>query len=296
MTGMTPVETIAQLDRASRKTVFSLRGADNVWRSWGRGPAMILLHGNFGGWMHWARNIEALARVRRIFVPDLPGFGESGLPVVNTADEIAGMLELGLRSLAVREEIDIVGFSFGASVAGALAKRLGGQARHLVVVSAGHLRLSKAPIAPFAAWRHLPTEEERDAAHRRNLHAMMISRMERIDDLAIHIQRENTSRRRLKTDDITKSHPLRPILDELDCPVVGIWGERDSTIGPFMQERLDLFRALGSRFAAYTIPDAGHWLQYEAAARFNELLLSVLACSPLEYSLSSDSARVGTPH
>jgi pimeloyl-ACP methyl ester carboxylesterase len=257
---------------------------------------MILLHGNFGSWMHWARNIEVLAETHRIFVPDLPGFGESGLPVVSTADEIAEMLELSLRSLAVWEDIDIVGFSFGASVAGALAKRLGERVKHLVIVSAGHLRLSKAPIAPFIPWRHLQTEEDRSEAHRRNLHAMMISRMDRIDDLAVYIQRENTSHRRLKTDDITKSHPLRPILDELDRPVVGIWGERDSTIGPFMHERLDLFRELGPRFTAHTISDAGHWLQYEAADRFNELLLSVLACSSPEYSLSSDSARVGAPH
>jgi pimeloyl-ACP methyl ester carboxylesterase len=30
-----------------------------VWRSWGSGPPLLLLHGLHGSWMHWVRNVAA---------------------------------------------------------------------------------------------------------------------------------------------------------------------------------------------------------------------------------------------
>src|SRR3546814_1155899 len=42
-----------------------------VWRLWGEGPPLVLLHGGSGSWTHWFRNIPALARRYRVIAADL---------------------------------------------------------------------------------------------------------------------------------------------------------------------------------------------------------------------------------
>lgn len=259
--------------------VTRVQGCAIYWRMWGRGRPLILLHGNGGSWSHWIRNIPFLMREYRVVAADIPGFGASDMPPQPySADSIAALLREGLTELGLGAlPLLVVGFSFGSSIAGALAKQLGRNAAMLVVVSAGHLRVKRMSIPPFISWRKLSNSSERWEAHRRNLESMMISRPERVDDLAIFIQSENTANMRLDGTKVTGSHPLRDDLERISCPFSGIWGECDSTIGPFMHERIDLFNALGRAGHAYTIEDAGHWHPYEAADAFNHRLASILA-------------------
>ena len=51
-----------------------------VWRLWGSGPPLVLLHGGYGSWMHWIRNVLPLSRRFRVIAPDLPGLGKSATP------------------------------------------------------------------------------------------------------------------------------------------------------------------------------------------------------------------------
>src|SRR5207244_9095176 len=51
-----------------------------VWRCWGAGPPLVLLHGGYGSWMHWIRNVLPLSRQFRVLAPDLPGLRESATP------------------------------------------------------------------------------------------------------------------------------------------------------------------------------------------------------------------------
>src|SRR4051812_10923545 len=105
-----------------------------VWHRWGRGPAVLLLHGGSGSWLHWLPTIPALAGHRTVWVPDLPGMGESDMPPEPPAfDSYADVLEHGFRTLT-NEPADVVGFSFGTSFSCRLGPRLG--ARHIVLSGA----------------------------------------------------------------------------------------------------------------------------------------------------------------
>ena len=52
-----------------------------TWRAWNADrrdlPVVVLLHGGFGGWNHWVRNIHTLEKTHRIIAADLPGCGDS---------------------------------------------------------------------------------------------------------------------------------------------------------------------------------------------------------------------------
>jgi len=274
-----PSAVLRALSANADTLVTRMQGCSIHWRMWGRGRPLLLLHGNAGSWSHWTRNIPFLARNYRVIAVDIPGFGDSDMPPEPySADSIAALLRESLPDVGIGEmPLCIVGFSFGSSIAGALAKQLGRKAAILVVVSAGHLRVSKATIPAFVPWRKLSDLTARREAHRRNLEVMMFGRAERIDDLAIQIQSENAKKKRLVSERVTNSHPLRDDLTKLSCPFSGIWGTCDRTIGPFMRERIDLFATLGRGGHAHVIEDAGHWHPYEAADRFNCLLFDALA-------------------
>ena len=71
-----------------------------VWRVWGGGPPLVLLHGGTGSWMHWIRNIEELARDFTVVAPDIPGSGESASPEVPiSADRIGATMAGGLAAI-----------------------------------------------------------------------------------------------------------------------------------------------------------------------------------------------------
>ena len=77
---LTPSEFIAALNRAGTRRTTSNGTGDVVWRIWGTGDPLVLLHGGTGSWMHWVRNIEALSQDFMLLAPDTPGSGESATP------------------------------------------------------------------------------------------------------------------------------------------------------------------------------------------------------------------------
>src|SRR6201994_4659064 len=94
-----------------------------IWHLWdesgGTAPVVVLCHGGAGSWRHWIRTIPALVETYRVLVPDLPGLGESDFPPNGEdAYAIAGIVADGAdRIIGPNTSFDIVGFSFGATMA-----------------------------------------------------------------------------------------------------------------------------------------------------------------------------------
>mgnify|MGYP003343960767 CR=1 FL=1 len=99
-------------------------GCRIVWRRFGAGPHVLLVHGGHGSWLHWARNIDALAARHMVWVPDLPGFGASGDPADGEMSTLVATLAAGFAQLPVDGPVDLVGFSFGGLTASYLASAL----------------------------------------------------------------------------------------------------------------------------------------------------------------------------
>jgi pimeloyl-ACP methyl ester carboxylesterase len=252
-------------------------GSGIVWREWGSGPPLLLLHGNFGAWTHWIRNIGALAGRHRVLVPDMPGFGESAeLPAGAGMNELVAALLAGLDGTP---RIAVAGFSLGSLVAADLAARLGERASACMLVATGRsLGLPHVPLPPLVAWRGLP-EAERMAAHRRNLELLMLADPTRVDALALHLQSTNVGRTRYRhTQNLDADH-LRQSIAGLRCPLIGIWGAADPIIGPHREARRQAFHALRPDAHVAFIEGAGHWVQYEAADEFNAVALANLPSS-----------------
>jgi pimeloyl-ACP methyl ester carboxylesterase len=252
-----------------------------VWRTWGTGQPLVLLHGASGSWTHWIRNILPLSARFRLLVPDLPGFGDSDAPPEpHTADALADLVAAALEVVVPPpERLDIAGFSFGGIIGGLVAARLGERVGTLVVLAAGGLGLGPMPTP---ALRRL--EPEMSAAHvadvhRENLRRLMFGNPESADELAVTVQMDNLRRARFKSGTIPQSDVLLRALPAIRARLAGMWGSRDA----FMGRRLeDCRRALTSGrddVEVQVLDGIGHWVTYEAADEVNRALIARLARS-----------------
>ena len=247
-----------------------------VWRVWGSGPPLILLHGGYGSWTHWIRNVLVLARRFTVIAPDLPGLGESSTPPEpHTAEGLAAIIVEGLDIVLSKDAAPhIAGFSFGGVLGGHVAAQLGDRLRALTLVGSNGLGLVRQPTA----LQRVPagvSAEEALAVHRHNLGALMIADPARIDELAVYIQSQNAPRGRVRSRRFSRADTLARALPLVKARLDGIWGARDATAYPHLDERARVLRSFqpGARFEV--IAGAGHWVQYEAAERFNPLLAEI---------------------
>lgn len=271
----------AQLDKLDRQARrFTTRASPQgqvVWRSWGEGPHLVMLHGGAGSWMHWVRNIEAFAAERTLWLPDLPGFGESDLPREGLdADSIAPMVLAGTVELLDGQAFDLLGFSFGSLVAGFMASEAPRKVRHLVLAGGSGLGVHQAARHELRSLRGLATDAAREEALRFNLAAMMIHDPANIDAMAVAVQDRSAQRDRVRDRKLARSDAMLRIAHTWQCPVSGIWGHNDGTRLRDPQAFDDATARLGLR-ERHVMPRAGHWVQFEAAEAFNALVPRLLA-------------------
>lgn len=262
------------LQACARHHRLSVPGAVLHWREWGQGQPLVLLHGGHGSWMHWVRNIAALAQHYRVLVPDLPGFGESGdldLPPHDPQrlEILLQALSDSLAQLAPQEVVHLAGFSFGGAVAGMLASRMDCVQRLVLLGTAGHGG-ARRDTEPARNWRQADPLE-REAAWRQNLAAFMLSGEAAVDAMALHIHRYSCEATRFRSKALSRSDLLSAALQGYDKPILLVWGEADVTAIPLdAAERLQQ----GRTERDWTIvPRAGHWVQYESAQAVNTLML-----------------------
>jgi 2-hydroxy-6-oxonona-2,4-dienedioate hydrolase len=264
----------------SRRHATPCGDGELVWHTWGEGEPLVLLHGGSGSWTHWIRNVEALAAAgRRVIVPDLPGFGDSARPPGGQdADVVAPALADGIRQMTGDAPVDVAGFSFGGLCGALMAASHPERVRRLVLVGAPGLGLRSRRL-PLTTWRDQPTREGQLAAHRSNLATLMLYAPEAIDDLAVTLQAANVPRDRMHRRKLALTDILLHTLPSIHCRIDAIYGEQDALYRDTLEElKLRLGSAPTLR-ELVLIPNAGHWVQYEAAQAFHRELLRLLASS-----------------
>ena len=253
-----------------------------VWRRWGEAaPAaapVVLLHGGSGSWTHWLRTLEPLVRAGcRVLVPDMPGFGESAAPPDgHDADVLPGWLERGLVQLVGATPVALVGFSFGALVAGLWAHAHPARVARLVLVGSPGLSAAPAPVLDLRRWEATAPGPARLAVHRHNLLQLMLAHEASATELAVALHAHNVERDRLRRRRLMLTDALVPLLPALRAPVHGIWGREDV----LFRHRLDVVErgmrlAPGLRSLRF-IDGAGHWVAFERPEAFNAALLQAL--------------------
>lgn len=273
-----PAGIVAALDAGAMRLETPCGSGRMVWRAWGDGPPLVLLHGGSGSWTHWVLNVPALASRFRVIAADMPGYGDSDLPPdPQTAGTLADVVSAGIdRLVPPPARFDLAGFSFGGIIGGLVAARQGARVRTLVLIGAGGMALPRAQTAALLRIPPGAAEDEAREAHRENLRRLMIGDPERADDLAVHVHAENVRRARFKSGSIPESDTLLAALPEVRARIAGLWGDRDVFAAPFVDARREILARFAPDLDFRVIAGAGHWLIYEAADRVNATLLEML--------------------
>jgi 2-hydroxy-6-oxonona-2,4-dienedioate hydrolase len=264
----------ARLEASGTRHRVTEAGSTICWRQFGQGRPLVLLHGGYGSWLHWVRNIEALARRHSLWVADLPGAGDSeSLPgpvdAPDALDRLSDVLQGSLdQLLGAQERHAIAGFSFGALVAAKLASRSAGVERLALLGVASHGGTRRMP-EELRPWR-FDNPERRRAALRHNLQLLMLHGPHADDALALAVHQAACEKSRFRSKPLSRAALLPPLLERIACPILFAWGEHDVTAVP---------REIGARFVRgrperewVVLPGAGHWVQYEDADASNTLL------------------------
>ena len=156
-----------------------------VWHIWGEGPPLVLLHGGYGSWSHWIRNVLPLSRSFTVAAPDLPGLGESATPPEpHTAEGLARIIVEGLDIVFPKHAgLHITGFSFGGVLGGHVAAQLGDRALGFTIVGSNGLGLVRQPTA-LERVPDRAAEGEVLAVARHNLRVLMIADRAKLSDVA----------------------------------------------------------------------------------------------------------------
>jgi pimeloyl-ACP methyl ester carboxylesterase len=258
---------------------------------------VVLLHGFPEFWYSWRRQIADLSGEYTVVAPDMRGYNLSDKPprvedyqIDNLADDVIGLIgHLGFANAAV------VGHDWGASVAWSIARK------HPEYV----WKLCAMQVPPMAVWKKNQTVKQFLASWYMfffQIPALPEWLLSRNDfKMLAEALKNSTAEPDVFTDeDIAEykkswreSQALTPALnyyraniikrlfgkdaeeEKIKVPTLFIYGEKDTAVLP--ETVAGVGEYVDAPFSEIRIPDAGHWVQQEAAEIVTDSLREFLA-------------------
>ena len=271
------------LDLTHRR--ISVNGIELHYVEAGSGPLIVLLHGFPEFWYSWRKQIPALVDAGfRVIAPDLRGYNESSKPphvddyrLTAVAADIAALIDQS------GEQCILVGHDWGGIVSWLLAMMRPELLRKLVILNMPHpvpllreLRRStrqklkmtyqlffRPPIIPERLMRWILPMVLRGAGRFTREELSEYKKAWR--DIATRRAMANYYRALGRNRGELRQH-IRPI----DLPTLLIWGAREPV---FMRETTEDFDDYVPNLRIVRIAAAGHFVQTDAPAIVNELLI-----------------------
>lgn len=254
-------------------------GAEIHYEVYGKGPAVVFAHGLGGNHLSWWQQVAHFAPTHTCVVFAHRGFPpSSAVPGTAAPDAYADDLAALIDHLSL-QDVALVAQSMGGWTCLEYALRHPAKVRALVMAStSGAVDFSQLKDAEVDEWsRRAATELEKLQA--RGIHSAGGERMAReqpalaqlygqISELAPAAFRNDVREK------IREQRRLAPgLLGALTMPVLFLTGDEDWVFPPAAGPAL---AKLAPRGRAVRVAAAGHSVYFERAAKFNELIGSVL--------------------
>jgi pimeloyl-ACP methyl ester carboxylesterase len=264
-------ERRALTSRGLRKTFLTSPAGRIALFEGGSGPAVVLLHGAGDQAGTWSKIVPGLVSKYSVFVPDLPGHGES--------EPHSGALNLDLLLQGVDAvvkhaggaNVGLVGNSLGGMLAMLYAHRHPERLSRIVVIDGGVLRGDRPDLTLMPRNR---------AEARKLLDAEMDPGSPRVPGFVLDdiVRQANAGPLARMADgrDVSR-HLLEGRLGEVRVPVDFLWGASDQLLSLDYARRMQAGLP-ASRLTA--LERCGHVPQRECPGQLTKALLSVLAQQP----------------
>lgn len=243
---------------------------------YGRGKPVILLHGWLGSWGLWQETMAYLGRFYRTYALDFWGFGESGKKRETYAvQDFVSLVNQFMEQLGIMHA-PLVGHSMGGTVSLSVAIRYPERVSKVVVVGSPIVGSSLAFPLKLAGMRPVSFMIfNMMGPFRLVLRAVspLICRDERFADMLDRDISRTTLESFLLSIASLRRTDLRPMLDQIKVPAMGIYGDRDVIVHPKQWQPMQkgIPQAHIERF-----PLAGHFPMLEEPQDFAERLKAFL--------------------
>jgi len=206
-------------------------------------------------------------------VPDAPGLGASDIPPEpHSMDQMAKIVNAGLHQLIGDERCFMAGFSYGATMGGYMGMGLGQQLKAFGMIGSARLTGQRTMVEGLINWKRLDDPNEVIEAHRHNLGVVMLSDISKVDDLALHLQRNNAPMARVKSHRFVRRLTLPEAVKQVTAPIRVYWGTKDQYYPHYLAAYDEQITANDLTVETEVIEGAGHWANYECADEINENL------------------------
>jgi 2-hydroxymuconate-semialdehyde hydrolase len=249
----------------------------------GTGHPVLLIHGSgpgVTGWANWRLTIPELAKGSRVIVPDMVGFGFTDRPAGIKYGMDAWVAQaIGLLDALNIEQTDLVGNSFGGSLALALAIRYPHRVRKLVLMGSVGVPFTLTHGLDLA-WGYEPSIANMRKlldvfAYDRNLVTDELAELRYKASIQPGFQEAFSSMfpapRQNGVDAlVSREEDIRALPHD----TLVIHGREDQIIP--LANSVTLANLI-SRSQLHVFGRCGHWTQIEHAARFNKLVANFLS-------------------
>lgn len=248
---------------------------------YGRGKPVILLHGWLGSWGLWQETMAYLGRYYRTYALDFWGFGESGKKRETYAvQDFVSLVNQFMEQLGIIHA-PLVGHSMGGTVSLSVAIRYPERVSKVVVVGSPIVGSSLAFPLKLAGYRPIAFMLfNMMGTFRLAMRAAspIICRDERFANMMDRDLSRTTLESFLLSIASLRRTDLRPMLDQIKIPAMGMYGDRDVIVHPRQWQPMQkgISHAHIERF-----PFAGHFPMLEEPQQFAERLKSFLDREPV---------------
>lgn len=202
---------------------------------YGRGKPVILLHGWLGSWGLWQETMSFLGRYYRTYALDFWGFGESGKKRETYAvQDFVSLVNQFMEQLGI-VRAPLVGHSMGGTVSLSVAIRYPERVSKVVVVGSPIVGSSLAFPLKLAGMRPIAFLLFNMMGTFRlgmRIASPIICRDERFADMMDRDLSRTTVESFLLSIASLRRTDLRPMLDQVKVPAMGMYGDRDVIVHP----------------------------------------------------------------
>ncbi|MCX8024511.1 MAG: alpha/beta hydrolase [Thermanaerothrix sp.] len=247
---------------------------------YGRGKPVILLHGWLGSWGLWQDTMAYLGRYYRTYALDFWGFGESGKKLdTYQVNDFVNLVNQFMERLGL-ERAPLVGHSMGGTVSLLVAMHYPQRVEKVVVIgspiagSSLALALKLAGLRPIAFLLFSFFGLFRRGMR---LASPLICRDPRFPEMMDRDLSQTTLESFLTSIASLRRTDLRPHLDLIRVPVMGMYGLRDNIVHPH-QGRVLRRGVPHTELVEY--PRAGHFIMLDEPDTFMRTLHAFLERPP----------------
>ena len=259
-------------------------------RKGGKGAPLLVLHSELGvpGWL---RAYEELAEHFTVYVPSLPGFGQSARPdwIVGVRD-LAAWVTWFARDLKLPRPLNVIGFSMGGWLAAEIATVNSSIFKKMVLVAPAGLKPEEGEVWDYfvnsgkEAFARACYDPEQSLEYGQYYGRDWTPE----EQEQVEINREMAARLLWKP--YMRSHTLAALLPGIATPTLLVWGRQDKII-PLNACHLYQKAIKGAQMKV--LGRCGHMPEMEKPEEFVKVVLDFLRPWELLTTRSAEPAQIG---